>query len=231
VPEFPVVQPEDIAHLPRIGTDEAGKGDYFGDLVVAGVYLDALGELTAANIGVKDSKKLSDARVLAIAREIKAELPHDIVRISPAKYNELYEKMGNLNRLLAWAHARVIENLIEKTGAGLAVSDQFGSAEVLQNAMLRAGRQVRLVQITQGERDLAVAAASILARATFLQRLQALSKEIGAELPKGCTHVLPIGRRLYKQGGLPQLRQVAKLHFKTTGQIVKECNGGIGRNR
>jgi len=220
MPEFPVVQPEDIAHLPRIGVDEAGKGDYFGDLVVAGVYLDALGELTAENIGVKDSKKLSDARVPAMAREIKKELPHDIVRISPAKYNELYEKMGNLNRLLAWAHARVIENLIEKTGAGLAVSDQFGSAEVLQNAMLRAGRQIRLVQITQGERDLAVAAASILARATFLQRLQSLSKETGVELPKGCTHVLSVGRQLYRKGGLPLLRQVAKLHFKTTEQIT-----------
>ena len=218
--EFPVAQPEDIAGLPRIGTDEAGKGDYFGDLVVAGVYLDALGELTAANIGVRDSKKLSDARVPAMAREIKAKLPHDIVRISPAKYNELYEKMGNLNRLLAWAHARVIENLLPRTGAGLAVSDQFGSAEVLQNAMLRAGRQIRLVQITQGERDLAVAAASILARAVFLQRLQALSKEVGVELPKGATHVLPVGRQLYTQGGLPLLRQVAKLHFKTTGQIT-----------
>lgn len=218
--EFPVVQPEEIAHLPRIGTDEAGKGDYFGDLVVAGVYLDALGELTAQNIGVKDSKKLSDARVLAMAREIKKALPHDIVRISPAKYNELYEKMGNLNRLLAWAHARVIENLIEKTGAGLAVSDQFGSVEVLQNAMMRAGRRIRLVQLTQGERDLAVAAASILARATFLQCLQALSKETGVELPKGASHVLPAGRQLYQKGGLPQLRQVAKLHFKTTEQII-----------
>jgi len=114
----------------------------------------------------------------------------------------------------------VIENLIDKTGAKLVVSDQFGSVEVLQNAMMRAGRQVHLVQITQGERDLAVAAASILARATFLQRLQALSKATGVELPKGATHVLPVGRRLYQQGGLPQLRQVAKLHFKTTEQIT-----------
>lgn len=217
---MPEELPEEIAHLPRIGTDEAGKGDYFGDLVVAGVYLDVLGELTAQSIGVKDSKKLSDARVLAMAREIKDVFPHDIVRISPAKYNELYEKMGNLNHLLAWAHARVIENLTERTGAKLVVSDQFGSVEVLQNAMMRAGRQVHLVQITQGERDLAVAAASILARATFLQRLQALSKEAGVELPKGATHVLSVGRQLYQKGGLLQLRQVAKLHFKTTGQIT-----------
>ena len=218
--EFPVVQPEDIAALPRIGTDEAGKGDYFGDLVVAGVYLDALGELAANRMGVRDSKKLSDARAQTIAREIKSAFPHEIVRISPAKYNDLYEKMGNLNHLLAWAHARVIENLLPRTGAALAVSDQFGSPAVLENALMRAGRQVRLVQITRGERDLAVAAASILARATFLQRLEALSREAGEELPRGATHVLAAGRKLFQQGGLPLLRRVAKLHFRTTAQIA-----------
>lgn len=219
--DFPQVQPEDIADLARIGTDEAGKGDYFGDLVVAGVFLDPLGGLAAERMGVKDSKKLTDKRALEIARDIKATFPHEILRISPLKYNELYEKMNNLNRLLAWAHARVIENLVERTGAGLVVSDQFGNATVLESALMRAGQQVRLVQITQGERDLAVAAASILARATFLQRLDALSKEVGVTLPKGATHVLPTGRQLYAQGGLPLLRQVAKLHFKTTEQIAR----------
>ncbi len=219
--DLPLVQPEDIADLPRVGTDEAGKGDYFGDLVVAGVYVDALGGLAAARMGVRDSKKLTDKRAQEIAHDITRTFPHEIVRISPVKYNELYEKMGNLNRLLAWAHARVIENLVERTGAGLVVSDQFGNAAVLENALMRAGQQVRLVQITQGERDLAVAAASILARATFLQRLDALSKEVGVALPKGATHVLPVGRQLYARGGLALLRQVAKLHFKTTEQIAR----------
>jgi len=218
--ELPIVNPDEIAGQPRIGTDEAGKGDYFGDLVVAGVYLDAAGEALARELGVMDSKKLSDARVKALAKEIRLAFPHDILRISPSKYNDLYAKMKNLNRLLAWAHARVIENLLPRTGAPLAVSDQFGSAEVLENALMHAGRTVRLVQITQGERDLAVAAASILARATFLYRLDALSKEIGITLPKGATHVLPVGHQLYAKGGTALLGQVAKLHFKTTEQII-----------
>lgn len=212
--------PEQLSGLPRIGTDEAGKGDYFGDLVVAGVYLDADTEPLARELGVKDSKKLSDARVQALAKELSSAFPSDIVRISPTKYNELYDKMMNLNRLLAWAHARVIENLLPRTGAQLVVSDQFGNAAVLESALLHGARQVRLVQITQGERDLAVAAASILARATFLQRLQALSHEVGIALPKGATHVLPVGRTLYAKGGLALLGQVAKLHFKTTEQII-----------
>ncbi len=220
----PYQGPDHLATLPRVGTDEAGKGDYFGDLVVAGVYLDAAGEERARALGVKDSKQLSDARVQALARDVRAAFPHDVVRISPAKYNELYDKMQNLNALLAWAHARVIENLLPRTGAQLVVSDQFGNAAVLEQALMQAGRRVRLVQMTHGERDQAVAAASILARAAFLQRLAALSKEVGVVLPKGASHVLPIGRQLYVQGGLALLSRVAKLHFRTTEQIT----GGKG---
>lgn len=210
----------ELAAQPHIGTDEAGKGDYFGDLVVAGVFLDADSVVAAQALGVRDSKTLSDARVQAIAAEVRAAFPTEVLRISPEKYNELYDKMKNLNRLLAWAHARVIENLLPRTGAQLVVSDQFGDAALLEGALLQAGRQVRLVQLTKGERDLAVAAASILARATFLQRLQALSRTVGIALPKGATHVLPVGRQLYAKGGLPLLKQVAKVHFKTTEQIV-----------
>ncbi|HEY3379763.1 MAG TPA: ribonuclease HIII [Armatimonadota bacterium] len=212
---------EALAGQPRIGTDESGKGDYFGDLVVAGVYLDAASELTAQALGVKDSKKLSDKRALVISTEITAIFPHEIVRISPATYNDLYTRMGNVNRLLAWAHARVIENLLPRTGATLVISDQFGDAAVLETALMRAGRQVRLVQITKGERDLAVAAASIVARATYLQRLATLSQQVGIPLPKGATHVIPTGEQLYRQGGLPLLRQVAKLHFRTTETIME----------
>lgn len=216
-----VVDPAELVGLPRIGTDETGKGDYFGDLVVAGVYFDRMSDPLATVLGVKDSKKLTDKQATAIAVEIRKAFPVEIVRISPLKYNELYEKMGNLNKLLAWAHARVIENLVEQTGAGLVVSDQFGNASVLENALMRNGQQVRLVQITQGERDLAVAAASIVARAAFLQRMAALSKEVGVTLPKGATHVIPTAKQIYANGGMDLLRQVAKLHFKTTQQVVK----------
>ena len=219
---FSTIQPEEFAGIPRIGTDESGKGDYFGDLVVAGVYLDATTEPLAQELGVKDSKKLSDKKVLGLAEDIRRAFPHEIVRISPATYNNLYEKMGNLNRLLAWAHARVIENLLPRTGAGMVISDQFGDAAVLENALLRAGQQIRLIQMPRGERDLAVAAASILARATFIQRLASLSREVGFELPKGATHVIAAGKRLYAEGGLPLLRRVAKVHFVTTKNIMNK---------
>ncbi len=209
-----------LADVPRVGTDEAGKGDYFGDLVVAGVFLDAGDAARARALGVKDSKTLSDGRVRALAAEVQRAFPCEVVRISPAKYNELYGKMKNLNHLLAWAHARVIENLLPRTGARVVVADQFGDAAVLEHALLGAGRQVRLVQATKGERDMAVAAASIVARATFLQRLDALSREVGVTLPKGATHVLPVGAELFARGGKALLGTVAKLHFATTEKIV-----------
>lgn len=216
----PTAELENVAGLPRIGTDESGKGDYFGDLVVAGIYLNAASEPLAQSLGVRDSKKLTDAKAKVIAKGIEAAFPYEIVRISPATYNDLYEKMGNLNSLLAWAHARVIENLLPRTDAELIVSDQFGNAAVLENALMRSGRTVRLLQIVRGERDLAVAAASIIARATFLRRLDVLSQEVGFQLPKGAGNTIPIGKELYAKGGLPLLRHVAKLHFATTQQIT-----------
>jgi ribonuclease HIII len=206
----------------RIGTDEAGKGDYFGDLVIAGVLVDAEIEEALAGIGVRDSKALAERRARELAERIRDLAPHNIVRIGPAKYNELHRKMENLNRLLAWGHARVIENLLAEYDCPLAVSDQFGDERFLQSALMSKGRSISLIQRTGGEADLAVAAASILARVTFLNRINALSREVGVKLPRGALHVHGAARELYQRGGLDLLRTVAKLHFKTTKSVVSE---------
>jgi ribonuclease HIII len=204
----------------RIGTDETGKGDYFGDLVVAGVWADRQVEDTLAGLGVCDSKRLSDNRARELAERIEDLCPVEVVRISPPTYNRLYEKMGNLNKLLAWGHARVLENLLAKVNADLAVCDQFGDERYVREALMKQGRQIELVQKTGGESDLAVAAASIVARATFLSRLACLSREVGVKLPKGALHIHGAARELYQRGGLELLGQVAKLHFKTTKQVI-----------
>ena len=119
-----------------IGTDESGKGDYFGPLVVAGVYVDEtlLPELKA--IGVKDSKKLSDRAVLEMDGPIRSLCPYSVVVIGPEKYNDLYEKIKNLNRLLAWGHARVIENILEKNPCQRVVTDQFGDERLVLRRFL-----------------------------------------------------------------------------------------------
>jgi ribonuclease HIII len=202
----------------RIGVDESGKGDYFGPLVVAACYVgpEHLAELD----GVRDSKKLTDPIATRLAAKIRATCPHSVIAIGPAKYNELYEKFKNLNSLLAWGHARAIENVLELQPAPLVISDQFAAGgQAVKRALYEKGRGVEFRSLVRAEADLAVAAASILARAEFLRRLKMLSEEFGIDLPKGATVVVPVGRRFIATHGRDKLGQVAKLHFKTTQQL------------
>lgn len=204
---------------PRIGTDESGKGDYFGYLVVAGVFADAEAQRSLVRLQVRDSKRLSDSRALQLGRAIRRDYECQVVRISPAKYNQLHRQMGNVNRILAWAHARVIEDLLARVDCNLVVSDQFGDESYLRESLMREGRKVRLVQVTGAEADPVVAAASIVARSVFLDTLRSLSRQAGVDLPKGAVHVLPAARAVLDRGGMDLLAQVAKLHFRTTRHL------------
>jgi len=213
----------------RIGSDESGKGDFFGPLVVAAFFLPEGQEEVLRELGVKDSKRTSDARCLEIARTLKGGYPHhSVVAIGPEKYNELWGKLRNLNRLLAWGHARAIENILERVPAGTAVTDQFGDERFVRQALLKKGREIELVQMPRAEEDPAVAAASILARAEFLTRLRFLSREVGLELPKGASdQVEAAAVRLVREKGPDVLAQVAKTHFKTTVRVLAAA--GVAR--
>ncbi len=204
-----------------VGSDESGKGDYFGPLVVAAVALDETSWRVLRTLGVQDSKNLSDARASALAAQVRNVAPHDVVTIMPARYNELWQKFGNVNRLLAWAHARAIEDVLERAPqATAAVADQFGDASLIERALFERGRQVRLVQMPRAERDPAVAAASILARAEFLRRLDQLGRETGVRLPKGASAAVDtVARALVQSRGRDVLRGIAKEHFRTTQKV------------
>jgi ribonuclease HIII len=209
-----------LASSPHIGSDEAGKGDYSGPLVVAAAFADKVALERLPQVGVMDSKRLTDASLMKKEELVKQICPDfEVVLISPAKYNELYAKIGNLNRLLAWAHARALEDLLSRVESDVILTDKFADESLLQRALMERGKQVRLVQEVRAESDPAVAAASILARAAFLRYLKTLSDRVGLELPKGATHVIPMARQALAQGGMPLLGQVAKLHFKTTQQL------------
>ncbi len=205
----------------RIGIDESGKGDYFGPLVIAAVYADSTRERELALMKARDSKRMSDGAILELAPDIRQVCPHSLVAIGPEKYNQLYTKIKNLNRLLAWGHARALENLLEQVDCGLAISDQFGDERYVQRALLERGKQIQLIQRTKAEADLAVAAASILARAEFLTRLARLSSMVGTSLPKGASASVELaGRMVARKHGRDRLAQVAKMHFKTTQAIL-----------
>jgi ribonuclease HIII len=211
--------------MERIGIDESGKGDYFGPLVIAAVFVDATTQEELSLMQARDSKKISDGRILEMAPDIRMICPHSIIAIGPERYNGLYTKIRNLNRLLAWGHAKALETLLDKVTCGHAIADQFGDARLIIEALQKKGRTIVLEQRHKAESDLAVAAASILARAEFLLRLKRLSDEIGTMLPKGASSVVELaGRMIVKRYGEERLGSVAKLHFKTTQAILRKTD-------
>ena len=209
-----------VAH---IGLDESGKGDYFGPLVIGAVYVDERTESRLKALGVRDSKLLTDNRILAMAEEIKALCPHLVVPIEPKRYNELYNKIHDLNRLLAWGHAWTLEQMLEKVPSNLAIIDQFGDKSYILQALREKGRSITIEQRPRAEEDVAVAAASILARARFVQQLEQLSRRVGQTLPKGASDpaIVEVGREIVAKYGKDILTEVAKLHFKTTQLILQ----------
>lgn len=219
-----------VANEPHIGTDESGKGDFFGPLVSAAVYVDAkmMRELEA--LGVKDSKKLSDKTVRKLAADIRrvARDRYAVTRINPERFNTLYRQMKgegkNLNTLLAWGHARSIEDLLGKGHkAPFAVIDQFGDARYIEDKILADTRQsgIEILQYPKAESDIAVAAASILARESFITWLERESASLGIELPKGASDlVIAAGRQIVARYGADKLSSVAKLNFKTVAKVL-----------
>ena len=177
-------------------------------------------------LGCQDSKAIPDDRkIAAIAAKVMA-LPgvaYEVVCIGPKRYNELYAEFGNLNRLLAWGHARVIAALHEKVpSCPRALSDQFANEWVLKMALKKRNVPVKLEQRTKGESDIAVAAASILARARFVKWMRDAAAASGCELPLGCSpHVTKAARAFVATHGQERLSDVAKLHFKTTAKVIK----------
>jgi len=218
-----VLNPELL--LPRIGVDESGKGDFFGPMCIAGVYVNESVLTAWKDAGVRDSKNIStDKKISDLAKLIK-ETPGcvtTVVSIGNEAYNRLHAKMGSVNAVLAWGHARVIENLMGQRHRMnpppvKAISDQFAASKaVVERALMSMGRELELVQRHKAEEDLAVAAASILARDEFVRRLAALGKAYGVELPKGAgANVDQVAKELFVKHGVEALAKVAKMHFRT----------------
>lgn len=208
---------------PRIGIDEAGKGDFFGPLCVAGVYADEAGIQKLAELGVRDSKTLQDKTILSLASKIRSHFPHSIIRLFPLKYNELYDKFKNLNHLLAWGHATAIEELVQSTGCTRVIIDQFASEHVVENALKRKSLDVELTQRHRGEEDPVVAAASILARAAFVEGIDQLGKMIDTTLPKGASSiVVKTAKAIVAKHGQEILKKLGKVHFKTLSDILND---------
>ena len=207
-----------------IGTDESGKGDYFGPLVIAAVYSDPSISKKLKEIGVRDSKELTDQSISIIASKIKKleGCVFNVIVINPEKYNILYDKMRNLNKLLGWAHAKAIENVLNVKIAPEAISDKFGKEKYIHNSLQEKGKEIKLHQLTKAEKFTAVAAASILARDSFSKWFYRLKKQMNIQLPKGASQkVEEKAKYIKKQLGNEVLGKLVKLHFKTTKKLLE----------
>jgi ribonuclease HIII len=203
----------------RIGIDESGKSDCFGPLVVSAVYVDEALERRLIALGVRDSKKVkSEQQIRILAEKIRECCPHAIICIEPFQYQDLYHKLGSENKVLAHGHANALEQVLEQTPCSYAIADQFGKESLLQDALLPIGRKVHLEQRPRAEEDIAVAAASIVARATFLQWLKHSSDRVGHELPKGsvASSTNKVAHTILTEGGEEVLAEVVKLPEKIT---------------
>jgi ribonuclease HIII len=211
--------------LPRLGVDESGKGDFFGPLCIAGAYVNESVIKAWADAGIRDSKNISSDKRIADLAELIRKTPGCVTAVVPIgneAYNRLYAKMRSVNTILAWGHSRVIENLMAQRHRMVpppvrAISDQFaGNKETLARALMPLGRQIELIQKHRAEEDMAVAAASILARHEFVSRLGALEKQFEVKLPKGASAAVDAAAKAtMAQHGVAGLAKVAKMHFRT----------------
>ncbi|MBP7638592.1 MAG: ribonuclease HIII [Kiritimatiellae bacterium] len=213
---------------PHMGIDESGKGDFFGPLVACAVYVDPDLAHAMQELGVKDCKQLSDKAVFFIGtktRQLLGPKRFAMVSIGPEAYNRLYAKIRNVNSLLAWAHARCIENLLETVpDCPRAVADQFGAKQVIERALMKKGRSIKLEQRHKAESDIAVASASVLAREAFLRGLGRLGETHGIQAHKGASEQVKASAiELVKKAGPEVLLKACKCHFKTTDQVLAAC--------
>ncbi len=210
----------------HIGVDEVGKGDYFGPLVVCACFV-SKGDLSfLKSLGVVDSKKLSDAKILDVGGQMHKAFEYEAIVISPSEYDTLTKTLGNVSVILAYKHAEAVKRLmarLERKGIVCenVVFDQFSKRkDRLVDEMKKAGLNLNISQFHGGESDVAVAAASILARYVFLKEWEKMEEEYDFKFPKGASDVIDSAKEFVKERGAEDLRKVAKTSFKTTQKVL-----------
>ncbi|MBK8099178.1 MAG: ribonuclease HIII [Planctomycetes bacterium] len=207
---------------PTVGSDESGKGDYFGPLVVAAVFAEPTAAKELAAMGVADSKTLTDLRMFPMAERIERTFDHEVRELPPIDYNTRWNQARNVNHVLADLHVDAIAALLSRHPGGTVIVDRFGDADLIASRLRQ--RQAipgRLIVVPRAEAHPVVAAASIVARVHFLEGLKRCAEDAARDLHKGAgTEVDQIARAVFRDGGEALLRRVAKLHFANSSRIM-----------
>lgn len=209
-----------------IGSDEVGTGDYFGPIVVTAAYVAKENIPFLEELGVKDSKKLNDEKILEIVPKLIKKIPYYSIVLSNEKYNLHRNEDINMNKMKAILHNQALAHLInEQTNIDYVVVDQFAKPYVYYNYLKDAGNVVRNITFMTKAEDkcLSVACASLISRFIFLKEFRKLEDKVDAFLPKGAGEkVDEVALRLVKKHGIEILNEIAKLNFKNTEKIKQQ---------
>lgn len=205
-----------------IGSDEVGTGDYFGPIVVTASYVDIKDKFKLEELGIRDSKKLTDEKILSIAPKIIKEIPHTTFILSPSEYN--LKGITNMNKVKAILHNKVLYNLVNKEEFNYKyiVVDQFAIPKKYFEHISSIPQKITNITFTTHAEDkcLSVAVSSIISRYIFLKEMDKLSDELGMPLLKGAgENVDKQGLEIVKKYGFDKLKSIAKLNFKNTDKI------------
>ena len=219
-----IIDPK-IYNSSSIGSDEVGTGDYFGPIVVTAAYVNKENISWLESIGVKDSKKLTDDKIVEIVPQIIKKIPYKSIILSNKEYNDRYNENTNMNKLKAILHNNVLFKLShEIKDYEYIVVDEFAKKYVYYNYLKESPNVVRNITfMTKGEdKSLAVACASLISRYIFIKEFDKLSDKVDEFLPKGASDAVnDMGRKLVNKFGKDILHDVAKLNFKNTEKILE----------
>ena len=210
-----------IYYASTIGSDEVGTGDYFGPIVVTATYVEKENIPFLEELGVKDSKKLTDEKILEIVPQIIKKIPYECIILSNKEYNENYTSDMNMNKVKAILHNKVLKKLLDKYQTEYVVVDQFAQPYVYYNYLKDSNYVKNITFMTKAEdKCLSVACASLISRYVFLKQFDKLGESIDTFLIKGASDkVDELGLKIVQKYGFDKLKEIAKLNFKNTEKI------------
>lgn len=213
-----------IYYANTIGSDEVGTGDYFGPIVVTASYVEKENIPFLEELGVKDSKKLDDEKILEIVPKMLKKIPYECIILSNKDYNEKYNKDMNMNKIKAILHNKVLSKMTSKYNADYVIVDQFAQPYVYYNYLKETNYIRNITFMTKAEdKCLSVACASLISRYVFLKEFDKLGESLGTFLIKGASDkVDELGVKIVNKYGVDKLKEIAKLNFKNTEKILKE---------
>lgn len=214
--------PSDIA---SVGSDEVGTGDYYGPIVVTASFVSKDNIPFLTELGVRDSKKLSDEQILKIVPKIIKKIPYKTIMLSNKEYNDNYGKNMNMNKIKAVLHNKVLTEMVKDNDYDYIVVDQFEPEKSYYNHLSDVPNPLKgITFITKAEdKCLSVAVSSLISRYIFIKEMDKLGDKYGIFLPKGANYyVEDVGIKLVNKYGEKILHDIAKLNFSNTDRILKE---------